>query len=61
MQCLPFTMGNPVMKSIDMLSHFPSGMGRGCNNPAGWLISLVSLANIALPDMLEYVLLEALP
>ena len=32
-QSLPCTMGNPVMKSIDMLSHFPSGMGRGYNNP----------------------------
>jgi len=55
-------MGNPMMKSIEIHSHFPSGMERGCNNPAGWLISPLFLwQNIALPDMLEYVLLEALP
>ena len=39
MQSLPCTVGNPVTKSIEMLSHFPSGMGRGCNKPAGWFIS----------------------
>ena len=55
-------MGNPVMKSIEILSHFPSGMGRGCNNPVGSAhLSLVPLANIALSDVLEYVLFEALP
>ena len=33
MQSLPYTMGNPVMKSIEMLSHFSSRMGNDCNNP----------------------------
>jgi hypothetical protein len=27
--------GNPVIKSMDMVSHFHSGMGKGCNSPAG--------------------------
>jgi hypothetical protein len=27
--------GNPVMKSLEMVSHFHSGIGRGCNNLAG--------------------------
>jgi hypothetical protein len=26
--------GNPVMKSMEMVSHFHYGIGRGCNNPA---------------------------
>jgi hypothetical protein len=33
-QSLPWTFGNPVIKSIDMLSHFCSRMGNGCSNPA---------------------------
>jgi hypothetical protein len=28
-------VGNPVMKSMEMVSHFHSGIGRGCNNPVG--------------------------
>jgi hypothetical protein len=28
-------VGNPVMKSMEMVSHFHSRIGRGCNNPAG--------------------------
>jgi hypothetical protein len=28
-------VGNPVMKSMEMVSHFHSGMGKGCNNPVG--------------------------
>jgi hypothetical protein len=27
--------GNPMMKSMEMVSHFHSGIGRGCNSPAG--------------------------
>jgi hypothetical protein len=28
-------VGNPVMKSMEMVSHFHSGIGRGCNNHVG--------------------------
>jgi len=28
-------VGNPVMKSTEMVSHFHSRIGRGCNNPVG--------------------------
>jgi hypothetical protein len=28
-------VGNLVMKSMEMVSHFHSRIGRGCNNPAG--------------------------
>jgi hypothetical protein len=28
-------VGNPVMKSMEMVSHFHSRIGRGCNNPTG--------------------------
>jgi hypothetical protein len=38
-QYLPCALGNPVLKSIDMLSHLCSGMGRGYNNPAGCVCS----------------------
>jgi hypothetical protein len=36
---LPCAFGNPVMKSIEMLSHLCYGMGRGCNNHVGCLFS----------------------
>ena len=35
MQSLPKYLGKPVMKSIEKLSHFCSGIGNGCNKPAG--------------------------
>jgi hypothetical protein len=28
-------VGNLVMKSMEMVSHFHSRIGRGCNNPIG--------------------------
>jgi hypothetical protein len=28
-------VGNPVMKSMEMVSHFHYRIGRGCNNPVG--------------------------
>lgn len=39
MQSFPCTEGSPMMNSIEILSHFPSRMGRGCNSPAGWVNS----------------------
>jgi hypothetical protein len=33
-QSFPCVFGNPVMKSMDMLSHLFSGMGKGCSSPA---------------------------
>ena len=38
-QSLSYALGNPVMKSIEMLSHLCSGMGRGCNNLVGCVCS----------------------
>jgi hypothetical protein len=38
-QSLPCALGNPVMKSIDTLSHLCSGMGSGCNNLVGCVCS----------------------
>jgi hypothetical protein len=38
-QYLPCSIGNPLMKSIEMLSHLCSGMCRGCSNPAGCVCS----------------------
>jgi hypothetical protein len=35
----PCSLGKPVMKSMDILSHLCSGMGRGCNSPAGCVCS----------------------
>ena len=35
MQSLPKYLGKPVMKSIEILSYFCSGMGNGFNKPAG--------------------------
>jgi hypothetical protein len=32
-------LGNPVMKSMEMVSHFQSGIGRGCNSHVGCLCS----------------------
>ena len=32
---LALVLGRPVMKSIETLSHGPSGTCKGCNNPAG--------------------------
>src|SRR3954471_22117583 len=32
-------LGSPVMKSIPTLSHFHSGTGNGCSNPAGFWCS----------------------
>jgi hypothetical protein len=45
MQSFPCVFGSPVMKSMDMLSHLCSGMGKGCNSPAGCVCSSL------LPDM----------
>ena len=39
MQSFPKDLRKPVMKSIDILSHFFSGMGSGCNKPAGYVSS----------------------
>ena len=34
-------VGNPVMKYMEMVSHFHSGIGRGCNNHVGcWCYAL---------------------
>jgi hypothetical protein len=38
-QSFSCALGNPMMKSIEMLSHLCSGMGRGCNNPVGCVCS----------------------
>jgi hypothetical protein len=35
MHSFPYALGKLVMKSMDMLSHLCSGMGKGCNSPAG--------------------------
>jgi hypothetical protein len=35
MQSLPCSLGNPVIKSMEILSHFFSGMGSGCSSPVG--------------------------
>jgi hypothetical protein len=34
-QSFPYVLGNSVMKSMDMLYHLCSGMGKGCSNPDG--------------------------
>lgn len=38
-QSFPFTLGSPVMKSIQILSHLCFGVGSGCNNPTGRVCS----------------------
>jgi len=38
-QSFLFTLGNPVMKSIEILSHFCSSIGKGCSNMAGKVCS----------------------
>ena len=35
MQSFPCVLGNPVMKSMDIISHLCSVMGKGCNSPTG--------------------------
>jgi hypothetical protein len=44
MQSMPCTLGKPVMKSMDMLSHFYFGMGNGCSNPT-WDGSTLTCSN----------------
>jgi hypothetical protein len=39
MKSFPCALGNPVMKSMDILSHLCSGICRGCNSPAGCMCS----------------------
>jgi hypothetical protein len=39
MQSFPCVFDNPMMKSMDMLSHLCSVMGKGCNSPAGCMCS----------------------
>jgi hypothetical protein len=39
MKSFPYALGNPVMKSMDILSHLCSGIGKGCNSPAGCVCS----------------------
>jgi hypothetical protein len=36
----PLEGGKFTMKSIDTLSHGPSGIGKGCNEPACFLLSV---------------------
>ncbi len=36
----PFDGGKLTMKSMDTLSHGPSGIGKGCNKPAYFLFSV---------------------
>lgn len=39
---IPFTLGNPVRKSIETDTHGFSGTGIGCNKPASFLHSILS-------------------
>ena len=39
-------LGNPVIKSMPSLSHFHSGIGIGCSNPAGFWCSAFTLSGI---------------
>jgi hypothetical protein len=39
MKSFPYALGNPMMKFMDILSHLCSGIGRGCNSPAGCMCS----------------------
>jgi hypothetical protein len=39
MQSFPCALGNPVMKSMDILYHLCSGIARGCNCPTGCVCS----------------------
>ena len=39
MKSLPRTFSKPMMKSMEMLSHFCFGIGNGCKRPAIWLCS----------------------
>jgi hypothetical protein len=41
MQSFPCALGKPVMKSMDILSHLCSRMGRGCNSPTGCVCSFL--------------------
>jgi hypothetical protein len=36
----PLDGGKLTMKSMDTLSHDPSGIGKGCNNPACFLLNV---------------------
>jgi hypothetical protein len=38
-QSFPCALDNPMMKSIEILSHLCSGMGECCNRPTGWVCS----------------------
>jgi hypothetical protein len=35
MQYLPYALGIPMIKSMEIVSHFFSGMGSGCSSPIG--------------------------
>ena len=39
--CPRCVLGSPVTKSIVILSHFYSGMDKGCSKPAGFLCSIL--------------------
>jgi hypothetical protein len=38
-------VGNPVIKSMEMVSHFYSGMGKGCSSPDGCRCSALTCWN----------------
>jgi hypothetical protein len=40
--CCLLVLGSQVIKSIFTTSHFHSGMGKGCSNPAGCLCSALT-------------------
>src|SRR6185312_6958619 len=48
MESCPFwVLGSPTTKSIPISSHFQTGMGRGCNNPAGFWCSALILWQVS--------------
>src|SRR6185503_8311506 len=48
MESCPFcVLGSPTTKSIPISSHFQTGMGRGCSNPAGFWCSALILWQVS--------------
>ena len=45
-QSLQSTLGKPVMKSMEMISHFCSWRGNGCKSPVQWVCSTLFCCNV---------------
>jgi hypothetical protein len=57
-----FEVGNQVMKSMEMVSHFHSRIGRGCNNLVGCQCSaLTCWHSMHFGQILGYVFLHSKP